>query len=302
MKILRPLLLLLVVFASALPTMAQHEGICTNPDVRAQFPGGKEALHRWVNDHIVYPRTDRFIPPTGRNILRLTIDTDGSVIYSTPVKKSGYDELEYASTDCISLMPRWTPAQKEGKAVKSYVFLPFNYKTTDSAVLARQQGGISPEKMKQMLNIEYSVIDDNAASIGVVSAEAADDGMVYKKDSLEPIKEEVRENPEFPGGLSALSRWLSANLRYPENAIDNYAQGRVLVQFEVEADGSVTDAKLLNHIFPELDREALRVVNSMPAWKPGTVDGEPVRCSFRLPVNFALTPDQDEITVYFLDN
>lgn len=296
MKTVRTFLLLLSVLFSAIPMMAQHEGICTNPDAPAQFPGGKKALHSWVNDHIVYP-TDGFIPPTGRIILRLTVEADGSVSYSTPVKRSHYGELEYAATDCIALMPKWTPAMKEGKAVKSYVFLPFNFKKTDSAEIVRLQGGITKEKMAQLYAYEMSeVSDDDKASVGIVSQEE------IFVDETAGRKASVKKNPEFPGGNSALSRWLSAKLRYPDNAMDNDAQGRILVQFKVETDGSVSDAEVMNNIFPELDREALRVVNSMPKWIPGTVDGVPTRTTFRLPITFALTPDNDEITIYTLDN
>lgn len=98
----------------------------------------------------------------------------------------------------------------------------------------------------------------------------------------------VEEMPEFKGGNEALMKYLAANLQYPKGAETKGTQGRVIVQFIVDTDGSIDNAKVLRSVDPELDAEALRVINGMPKWKPGTQKGEPVRVKYTVPVMFRL--------------
>jgi protein TonB len=96
------------------------------------------------------------------------------------------------------------------------------------------------------------------------------------------------EKPEFPGGDAALLNFLSQNIKYPAIAAENGVRGKVTVNFVVNKDGSISDAKILRAVDPALDKEALRVVYSMPRWKPGKQGGKPVRVSFSVPINFVL--------------
>lgn len=98
----------------------------------------------------------------------------------------------------------------------------------------------------------------------------------------------VEVDPEFPGGIEALYKYLAENITYPQQAKDSGIQGRVYVTFVVEKDGSITGAKVLRGIGGGCDEEALRVVNAMPKWTPGKQLGEPVRVQFNLPVVFKL--------------
>lgn len=103
------------------------------------------------------------------------------------------------------------------------------------------------------------------------------------------IFEVVEQMPEFPnGGMAGLMQFLSKNIKYPTIAQENGIQGRVTVQFVVNKDGSIVDAKVLRGVDPYLDKEALRVVNSMPKWKPGMQRGKPVRVKYTVPVMFRL--------------
>ena len=102
----------------------------------------------------------------------------------------------------------------------------------------------------------------------------------------------VEQMPEFPGGVQALMQFLYENIRYPEAAQTAGKEGRVVVQFVVEADGTVSSAKVVRSISEELDAEALRVVNAMPRWTPGKHKGKAVRVKYTLPVSFRLTPKQ----------
>ena len=98
----------------------------------------------------------------------------------------------------------------------------------------------------------------------------------------------VEKSPEFPGGNDSLYAFIGRNIKYPEMAKKNKIEGRVFVTFVVEKDGQVSSAKILRDIGGGCGEEALRVVNSMPKWKPGTQRGNPVRVQFNLPVMFKL--------------
>ena len=98
----------------------------------------------------------------------------------------------------------------------------------------------------------------------------------------------VEEMPEFPGGDAALMRYLAKSVRYPVIAEQNNIQGRVYIQFVINTNGEVTNAIVLRGVDPSLDKEAIRVVENMPRWKPGKQRNKPVRVSFTVPINFVL--------------
>jgi protein TonB len=111
----------------------------------------------------------------------------------------------------------------------------------------------------------------------------------------EPPKEEetkvfdvVEQMPSFPGGPSALMQYLSSNIKYPVVAEENGVQGRVVCTFVVERDGSITDVRVIKSVDPSLDKEAVRVVKSMPKWIPGKQNGSAVRVKYTVPVTFRL--------------
>ena len=98
----------------------------------------------------------------------------------------------------------------------------------------------------------------------------------------------VEQMPQFPGGHAALLQYLAQNIRYPEAAYKAGIQGRVIANFVVEKDGSITEGRIVKSVSPELDAEALRVINSMPNWIPGMQNGEAVRVKYTIPVTFQL--------------
>ena len=98
----------------------------------------------------------------------------------------------------------------------------------------------------------------------------------------------VEDAPEFPDGIQALLDYLKENIRYPKICFDNNIQGRVIVSFIVEKDGSISDPKVVKGVNPSLDKEAVRVISTMPKWKPGKQKGIPVRVRFSVPVNFRI--------------
>lgn len=104
-----------------------------------------------------------------------------------------------------------------------------------------------------------------------------------------PIKLDIVEQlPEFPGGMVELMKWLTRNLHYPPQAQMHKIQGKVVVSFVINTDGSLTAMKVEKGVNPLLDREALRVIRMMPKWKPGSYHNKPCRTLFAIPVVFQL--------------
>lgn len=118
------------------------------------------------------------------------------------------------------------------------------------------------------------------------------DEVDYIEVEPEPEEEEifmvVEESPEFPGGYEAYMQYLKKNIKYPAICRDNNIQGRVIVSFVVNKDGKIVDAEVVKGVNPSLDKEALRVISTMPNWKPGKQRGKPVRVKYSSPVNFRL--------------
>jgi protein TonB len=99
----------------------------------------------------------------------------------------------------------------------------------------------------------------------------------------------VDQSPEFPGGIAAFQRYLAVNIRYPAKAFEEKKQGKVFVQFTIGRDGAINDVKVVRSVSPEIDEEALRVVKNSPKWRPGKLNGIPVKVYYTIPINFSLS-------------
>ena len=132
---------------------------------------------------------------------------------------------------------------------------------------------------------------DTLASGGRTKSAVSDELLVVgfsnggKDDKVYDITEEP---PSFPGGQAAMMTYLARNIKYPPTAMKNKIEGRVILQFVVRADGSISDTHVMRSISPELDAEAVRVIANMPKWNPGKQDGKPVNVKFTIPVSFKL--------------
>ena len=157
-------------------------------------------------------------------------------------------------------------------------------------------------EVKDDEEIDLQKVENTNTTIGAFDVQGNDEvgGEVLKaKEEIaqpEPPKHEeenkvfdvVEQMPSFPGGMPALMQWLSQNIKYPVIAAENGVQGRVIVQFVVEKDGSVTDVHVAKSVDPSLDKEATRVVKAMPKWNPGKQNGSAVRVKYTVPVMFKL--------------
>ena len=165
-----------------------------------------------------------------------------------------------------------------------------------TAPVIKKDGEVKPE---DELKTQDELMSTKTA-IGALDVKGNDDanGEVLKikeavaqpepKPEVEKVFDVVEQMPSFPGGPSALMEWLSNNVKYPVVAQENGVQGRVVVSFVVERDGSITDVKVVRGVDPSLDREASRVVRAMPRWIPGKQNGSAVRVKYNVPVAFRL--------------
>jgi protein TonB len=126
-------------------------------------------------------------------------------------------------------------------------------------------------------------IGDKVGSSNIIGGDSPGDG-----DGKSDFLVTAEFNPEYPGGDAAFNKYLSTHIRYPNVAKENGIQGRVFIQFIVERDGGLTDLKALRDPGSGLGDEAMRVLKTMPHWKPGKQNGKPVRVQFTVPVNFSL--------------
>ena len=172
----------------------------------------------------------------------------------------------------------------------------------DMEIPLTRQPELTPPPPPQVtpINDVLTIIDDDATAeeTNFASLEETGEDVVIKHIPVtvdeEVVVEDdifvvVEENPQFPnGGTAGLLQYLGKNIKYPTIPQENGTQGRVTVQFVVNKDGSIVDVKVIRGVDPYLDKEAVRVISTMPKWIPGKQRGVPVRCKFTVPVTFIL--------------
>lgn len=172
----------------------------------------------------------------------------------------------------------------------------------DMEIPLTRQPEVTPPPPPQVtpINDVLTIIDDDATAeeTNFASSEETGEDVVIKHIPVtvdeEVVVEDdifviVEENPQFPdGGTAGLLQYLGKNIKYPTIPQENGTQGRVTVQFVVNKDGSIVDVKVIRGVDPYLDKEAVRVISTMPKWIPGKQRGVPVRCKFTVPVTFKL--------------
>ena len=210
------------------------------------------------------------------------------------------------NTQAVELAKLNTEKKKEAKVEKKEIIRQEPEKVVEqvkSSVKFTAPVIKKDEEVKEEDEIKLDEVQKSDKAVGAFTVEGNDEvgGAVLKaKEDIaapEPPKHVVEETkiftvveqmPMFPGGDGALMGYLRDNIHYPTVAAENGVQGRVVVGFVVERDGSITDVNILRGVDPSLDREAMRVVKSMPKWTPGKQNGSAVRVKYQVPVSFRL--------------
>ncbi len=181
--------------------------------------------------------------------------------------------------------------QEVVKEVKSSIKFTAPVIKKDNEVKPEDEIKTQEELMQTKTAIGALDVKGNSESGEVlkVTQRVADEPVKPDKPEVEnKVFDVVEQMPSFPGGAAALMKFLSDNIKYPVVAQENGVQGRVVVSFVVERNGSITDVKVVRSVDPSLDREATRVVKSMPKWIPGKQNGASVRVKYNVPVSFRL--------------
>ena len=202
------------------------------------------------------------LAPTPNGMLEKPLDT---IIASDTIKNDSVEEPFLLEGDVMVPVPDSIKADAIGKQEKKT--------SCPSDMLLEIVGGIE--------------VDD--VTEGFIAPEV---GEVENSDMVD-VYTIVEQMPEFPGGEAELIHYISKNIHYPQEAKEKGIQGRVFIGFVIEKDGSVSNVRNLRGVDSELDAEAMRVVESMPKWKPGMHNGEFVRVSYQIPIHFKLEEDQD---------
>ena len=160
--------------------------------------------------------------------------------------------------------------------------------------------------LASVVGVNAQVIDDHLDVAVISDAEHNPRGVeIFEIPESKPDENgvfySVETQPEFPGGMAELMKYLQKNIRYPQVCKEQGLQGRVIVQFVVNADSTITDVNVVKPVNPHFDKEAVRVVKAMPKWNPGKQRGEPVRVRFTLPVTFRLPEDTVKVDAVSAD-
>ena len=225
-----------------------------------RFPGGEQALLDYVGKSIVYPEAAKEKEIQGRVFVGFVVEKDGSIGEVKLLRGIG-GGCDEEAVRVIKSMPKWQPGKMKGEPVRVNYQMPIFFKLNDESKQPVNKSGESKVDMKPDKNGVYQIVE---------------------------------EMPSFPSGEPAMMEYIAKNIKYPQEARDKDIEGRVFIGMVIEKDGSVSNVRVLRGIGGGCDEEAVRVISSMPKWKPGKVGGEPVPVSYMLPVNFKLQEKQSK--------
>lgn len=217
--------------------------------------GGMSGLMEYLNKNIQYPADAHAKGLQGRVTIQFVVEEDGSIT-GAKVLRGADPSLDKEAIRVASAMPKWKPGMQRGKAVRVKYTVPVMFRLTE-----------------EKSNDKGKVVDPKYVPT------PADKNVVF---------EVVEQMPEFPGGMAKLMEYISKNIQYPAEAQTAGTQGRVIIQMIIDENGKINNPRVLQGVDPLLDAEAIRLMNAMPNWKPGTQRGVTVKVKYTIPVVFRL--------------
>jgi len=230
--------------------------IYENPEVQASFQDGFDSFQTVISKRVASMSEFNMIDSTFTlNLdIELTIEKSGKVLSAEPIQPVR-PFIKRIINSVFNSFPVFIPAKEEGIVVTSTLIVP----------IAISKKGIEVLKFGNVNKLDFQIDAKDIVSI----------------DNVETL-------PEFPGGLYEMRKYLAQTIRYPIYAQEHGIQGEVMVSFVINKDGMIGNLKIVKSAHPVLDEEAIRVVKSMPRWKPGTQRGNPVNTNYTVPINFRL--------------
>ncbi|PCH70608.1 MAG: hypothetical protein COC06_04345 [Bacteroidales bacterium] len=230
------------------------------------FPGGTLALQKYIAKHVSYPKSAQIKKIEGRVFVSFVVNKKGEVI-NVALARKVHPVLDKEALRVVSSLPKWNAGKMNGEFVNIAYTVPINFQVKD--LLDK------PVNLPEPL---YSRIK-NASDY-------------HLKNVLRTAKSKeyvlVEKMPQFTEANGNLRKYIARKIQYPALAAEQGYEGKVFVQFVVKADGNVAKVKIIKGANIELNKEALRVINSMPKWVPGEQRGKKVEVSYTIPIRFSL--------------
>ncbi len=260
---------------------AVNDSVFQIVDEMPEFPGGADALMQFVASGINYPEDAVKEGKEGRVFVSFVVEKDG-LVSNVKVLRGVCYSIDEEAARVVRGMPRWKPGMKDGKPARVSYQIPIMFKLDET-------------KDEDKTTVKTVVAGDENKGASCRTSRATFSGnppFDKMKPNEDGVYQIVEEMPQFPGGETKLMEYVAKSLTYPQEARDKGIDGRVFIGMVIEKDGSVSNVKVLRGIGGGCDEEAVRVIKSMPKWKPGMMKGEPVPVSYQIPINFKLTEKQ----------
>ncbi len=237
-------------------SVLSNEVIFTKVDNQPTFEGGMTAYYEYIQANLTYPAKAKKDGIEGKVFIEFVITKTGKV-ESAKILRGLEENCDKAVLALISNSPDWKPGSQKGVPVNVKMVLPITFSLTKQPTIINNTNF---ENITEVL--EFSISDSS-----MFSAETM---------------------PKFIGGQSALFSYIKTNINYPEKSKQAGIEGKVLVAFVIQKDGSVTNVNLIKGIGDKCDQEALKIINGMPKWIPGSTEGKPLDVKIILPITFKL--------------
>ncbi len=244
---MKRLLLFVILFVEiAVATALGQNQVYRSVEQMPQFPGGEAALMKYLDSHVQTPQTQERIE--GRVVLQFVVQSDGS-IGEIKVVRSLHPDYDKEAVRVVKSLPKFTPGRQNGQAVAVWYTLPVTFKLKEN--------------------------DGRHSYMNLPMFGTHRDTTIYRS---------VEQMPQFPGGEAALMKYIKAHLQTPQT--QEIIVGNVILQFVVQSDGSIGEVKVVRSLHPDYDKEAVRVIKSLPKFTPGRQNGQAVAVWYTLPVTF----------------
>lgn len=240
--------------------------------LKPQFKGGEIGLIKFVADKMMRIKDTLVIDYHEDAVVdvRFLVGKTGAVSSVTAINGTQQENIDIA-VKIVKSMPRWIPGKRKGTITAMYDTLRIDF--------LMNGGKWTPPAITKNVPMEMDDID-----IAVIGGQPVD------RDEVLMV---VDQMPRFPGGESALMKFITDNLKYPGEAVEEGIEGMVAIRFVVRKTGAVTDPAIIRGVNSSLNEEALRIVNMLPQWTPGKHNGKEVDVYYTLPVRFKLTSKED---------
>ena len=282
-------------------TKVEESVIYKSVDQMPQFPGGEAALMKYINSHINYPPMAAESGIGGRVVVRFVVNETGKVSDVTVIH-SVDEYLDREAVRVCKSLPKFTPGRHNGQAVSVWYTLPVTFKLAEEKKATAADTIAIEGKVYNFEELYAKQHPDSVASVGLpeVLVQAYPKALKYGAIHIdsrpndfeilegETVYHRVEQMPTFPGGEAALKKYIESHIQYPPNAIKNHVIGCVLVKFVVDKTGKVGATKVVLSVDKELDKEAVRVIKSLPKFTPGSQNGKAVSVWYTSQVLFTL--------------